>query len=203
MFKVLREENKFLFFFNLEKSKKYINFTKNDIKKENLQFIQQIFEHLIIFKDLIPGNVLTEFLTQRDNTELLAFRKKYKPQRHLFNKLFQNFTLKYFKKYKNSEEFPELLSVNNDDKQKSKTFMPKYFSKYLEKSESLIKKLKQQFNLLETNIDKSVQNCLSISELYTELEGQKKLLEEKISKKFDNLRETLSYSSNFFKEVGK
>lgn len=186
----------------MEKSKKYINFQKNDIKKENLNFIQQLFEHLIIFRDLIPGTILTEFLTEKDNIKFLAFKKKYKPQRHLFNKLFQNFTLKYFKKYKNSEEFPQLLSVSNEDKQKSKTFMPKYFSKYLEKSESVLKKLKQQFNLLETNIEKSVQNCLSISELYKELESQKKILEEKISKKFDNLRETLSFSSNFFKEVG-
>lgn len=124
-------------------------------------------------------------------------------QRHLFNKLFYNFTNKYFKKNKDSEDFPELLPHINEEKQQSKILMPKFFSKYLERSESIIKRLKQQYNLLETNLEKCVQNCFSISELYIELENQKKFLEEKTSKKLDNLQETLSSSVSLFKNIGK
>jgi hypothetical protein len=203
LFKTLKDENKFLFLFHLEKPKTYIDTQKNEIIEESLHFIQQIFEHLILFRDLIPGDILTEFLTEKDNTKFLTYRKKYKVERHLFNKLFYNFTNKYFKKNKDSEDFPELLPLINQDKQKSKTYIPKLFSKYLERSESIVKRLKQQYNLLQTNLEKCVQNCFSISELYIELENQKKLLEEKTSKKLDNLRETLSSSVSMFKNIGK
>ena len=128
--------------------------------------------------------------------------KGYRLERRLFNKLGLNYNIKYFKKYQNNKIMPELLDLQQKEKQKVKTFMPKYFTKYLEKTETIMKRLKKEMDIFDTNLQKIIFSSFTISEIFAELYNQKALLESKISKRFDNLKEIFSNSNKFFINLG-
>jgi hypothetical protein len=110
--------------------------------------------------------------------------------------------MKYFKKYEKTKMMPELLDLQKKEKQKVKTFMPKYLSKYLEKTEIIVKRLKKEMDNFDFYLQKTIQSTFAISEIFAELYNQKALLESKISKRFDSLKEIFSNSNKFFINLG-
>ena len=176
LFRTLRAENPLFFFFHLKKSKFFVDFEKNEFKGEKVKYIMLMFEHLMLYHDLLEGCALKTFLTETDNEKFKRFKKKYPIERKLFNKLGLNYNMKYFKKYEDLGKMPKLLDLAPKDKQKVKTYIPKYYSKYLEKTESILKRLKKEMDLFEINMQKTVHSCFSLSEIFVELFNQKKLL---------------------------
>ena len=138
-----------------------------------------------------------------DLKDFRAFRKVYRSNRQMMGQLYTNFYRKTFTKEQTSASFPNLLNLSSKDKQDVKTFMPKYTSKYLEKTEAIFKRLKSQFATLNTNLQKTAHSFYAVSELFVELFNQKKQQESKIRKKVDNLKEVFSSSSKMFVNLGE
>lgn len=208
LLKTLKYENPMYFFFNLPKPKFFIETEKQAIKKDKIKYLELIFEHLMVYKDLLEGTNLTQgsplktFLTEKNNEKFQKFRKNYRSQKQLFSKLGQNFSIKYFRKYENQGKLPQLLDLSAKEKQKHKWFIPKYMSKYLEKTENILKRLRKEMENLDSNLQKTIYSSYAISEIFAELFNQKKLLESKMSKRFDNLQQIFSSTNKFFINLG-
>lgn len=158
----------------------------------------------MMFNDLLVKDPLIEFLTQTDNALFEVFKSNYKINyKHMYNQLYKNCSIKFIKNNIMNEEFPKLICSSFSSSNKSKMLMPKYCSKYLEKSEFIFKKLSQQFTIFENHLQKSLESCLVITELFNELSEEKKTLETKIPKSFDNLKDTFYNTSKFFESFGK
>ena len=98
---------------------------------------------------------------------------------------------------------PKLLNLKSKEKQKVKTFVPKYFSKYLEKTETILKRISREMDTFDSNLEKTIRSSFSLSELFVELFNQKKTLESKVSKRFDHLKKIFSSTNKFFINLGK
>lgn len=151
---------------------------------------------------ITPGSALQVFLTETNNDKFVQFKKKYYTERKLFNKMGLNYNIKYFRKYDDLKKIPKMLELSSKEKQKTKTFMPKYYSKYLEKNENILKRLKKECDNFDYYIEKTVHSTYTLSELFVELFNQKKLLESKIARRFDNLKEIFSSTNKFFINLG-
>jgi hypothetical protein len=114
-----------------------------------------------------------------------------------------NFNMKYFKKYDDLNKLPKLLELSEKEKEKVKTFRQKYYIKYLEKNENILKRVKKELDNLDYYLEKSIHSSFSLSELFVELFNQKKLLESKVAKRFDNLRGIFSSANKFFINLGR
>lgn len=56
LFKVIKDENRFLFLFHFEKSKFFINVENNSFKKQHIKYLELILQNLLVYYDLIKGS---------------------------------------------------------------------------------------------------------------------------------------------------
>lgn len=209
LFKTLRYENPVYFFFNFPKPKFFIQSKTQSIKKEKVKYLELIFDHLMVYQDLLQGrprnrgDLLKTFLLEKSNEKFRLFRKNYRSQKHLFSKLAQNFSIKYFRKYEDLRQMPKLLDLAAKEQQKDKCFIPKYMSKYLEKTENILKRLKKEMGVLDSHLQKTIYSCYAVSDIFVEFFNQKKMLEAKLSRRFDHLQEIFSSTNKFFINLGR
>ena len=53
--KIIKDENRFLFLFHVEKSKFFVNFENNTVKKYHVKYLELILQNLLVYYDLIKG----------------------------------------------------------------------------------------------------------------------------------------------------
>ena len=53
--KIIKDENRFLFLFHVEKSKFFVNFENNTVKKYHVKYLELILQNFLVYYDLIKG----------------------------------------------------------------------------------------------------------------------------------------------------
>ena len=66
VFSTLREENKFLFIFHLNRSKYFVNLEKNCLKKEKFKDLELLLNHLMVYYDIIQGTFICLYMQYRN-----------------------------------------------------------------------------------------------------------------------------------------